>query len=431
MSEQEVVRLLEAAVQAQREGARDRGEAHLMRAAGIAPDHPVVLNSLGVHRLAQGQAAAARQLFQRAVAIDPQAPPLLMNLAKACRLQGDDEGERAALDAVLAIDQRDLMALVRMAELHERRGEPALAAQRWSGVIAVGQQISPRGAELQQLLDHASSFVAGRMAAFGAVIDAWRAPATAEAEPLVRRRFDAAMEAALGRRRIFTNQCAGLHYPFLPADEFFDRSHFPWLAALEAQTPAIRAEAERALDGGLAGFEPYVAMERGMPRNLWSDLDHSLDWSALHLWRYGVRDDALCARFPATAAAVEALPLARMPRRAPTVFLSVLRPGARIPPHTGVSNTRAIIHLPLIVPAGCTFRVGGETRAWREGEAFAFDDTIEHEAINPTDQPRVVLIFDVWNPHLTQAERELLIGYFDIADASGHNPGLAAAVSDD
>ena len=62
-------------------------------------------------------------------------------------------------------------------------------------------------------------------------------------------------------------------------------------------------------------------------------------------------------------------------------------------------------HLPLVVPDGCWFRVGAETRHWREGEAFVFDDTIEHEALNPTDQLRVVFIFDVWHPDLAEAER--------------------------
>jgi aspartyl/asparaginyl beta-hydroxylase (cupin superfamily) len=81
-----------------------------------------------------------------------------------------------------------------------------------------------------------------------------------------------------------------------------------------------------------------------------------------------------------------------------------------------VTNTRAIIHLPLVVPSGCRFRVGGETREWREGEAFAFDDTIEHEAWNNSDEPRVVLILDVWNPHLTLVEQELLAEYFRLFD---------------
>jgi aspartyl/asparaginyl beta-hydroxylase (cupin superfamily) len=77
------------------------------------------------------------------------------------------------------------------------------------------------------------------------------------------------------------------------------------------------------------------------------------------------------------------------------------------------------------VPEGCGFRVGGETRAWREGEAFAFDDTIEHEAWNDSDRLRVVLIFDVWNPHLSAAEQQLLVRFFAAADETGHNPAAA------
>ena len=91
-------------------------------------------------------------------------------------------------------------------------------------------------------------------------------------------------------------------------------------------------------------------MPPGTPRNLWTDLDRSPDWSALHLWRDGERIDAACERAPRTAALVESLPLARIPGRAPAVFFSILKAGKTIPPHTGVTNIRSIVHLPLIVP---------------------------------------------------------------------------------
>jgi len=74
------------------------------------------------------------------------------------------------------------------------------------------------------------------------------------------------------------------------------------------------------------------------------------------------------------------------------------------------------------VPPGCGFRVGGETREWRVGQALAFDDTIEHEAWNNSDQLRAVLILDVWNPHITEAERELIRRFYVAAEASGHSP---------
>ena len=83
-----------------------------------------------------------------------------------------------------------------------------------------------------------------------------------------------------------------------------------------------------------------------------------------------------------------------------------IEPGTHILPHRGVTNTRVVCHLPLVVPEGCAITVGGERREWRVGEAIAFDDTYEHEAWNRGTATRVVLIIDVWNPSLTAAERD-------------------------
>ncbi|RZM32489.1 MAG: aspartyl/asparaginyl beta-hydroxylase domain-containing protein, partial [Sphingomonas sp.] len=216
----------------------------------------------------------------------------------------------------------------------------------------------------------------------------------------------------------------GLHYPFLPADEFFDRDHFPWLSSIEAQAGVIRDELLALIADRDDAIVPYVQQDAGTPRNKWSELDRSTRWGAFFLWRHGERIDAACSACPATAAAVERLPLADIPGRAPTVFFSLLEPGAHIPAHTGVTNTRAIVHLPLVVPAGCRFRVGGETRLWREGDAFAFDDTIEHEAWNDGPDLRAVLIFDTWNPHLQDDEREMIRTFFVASDASGYGSPL-------
>jgi aspartate beta-hydroxylase len=87
-------------------------------------------------------------------------------------------------------------------------------------------------------------------------------------------------------------------------------------------------------------------------------------------------------------------------------MFSVLTPGTHILPHRGVTNTRIVCHLPLVVPGDCALVVGGERHVWRVGEAVAFDDTYEHEAWNRGSSTRVVLIIDVWNPHLTAPERE-------------------------
>ena len=82
-----------------------------------------------------------------------------------------------------------------------------------------------------------------------------------------------------------------------------------------------------------------------------------------------------------------------------------------------MTNVRSIVHLPLIVPTGCGFRVGGESREWREGEAFVFDDTIEHEAWNRSSEERAVLIIDTWNPHLSNHERAMICRLYEAMDA--------------
>jgi aspartyl/asparaginyl beta-hydroxylase (cupin superfamily) len=325
----------------------------------------------------------------------------------------DDAGEQESLEHALSIDRRNFMPLLRMAELHERRGKMVEAAQVWQSVVQIATATDERPPVVADALSRGRSFLAKHHEALAAIVDGTLGPEMA-AHGTAARRFEACVDYMLGRRAIYQNHCAGVHYPFLPADEFFDPEQFPWFAALEAQTGAIREEVLALLAAGDGAVRPYVRQEPGTPDNKWSALDNSLEWGACFLWEYGERNDQVCALCPTTAAALSAVPQNHIPGKAPSAFFSILKPGAHIPPHTGVTNTRAIIHLPLIVPAGCRFRVGGETREWKEGEAFAFDDTIEHEAWNDSGEARVVLIFDVWNPHLSAAEQGLLAKLFEI-----------------
>ncbi|MGH6696027.1 MAG: aspartyl/asparaginyl beta-hydroxylase domain-containing protein [Sphingopyxis sp.] len=413
MSNSDIASLLSAAAQARRGGDIRRAADHLQAALSRAPDNPAVLNSIGMMRLDEGKFLEAGDYFERAIKADASAPDLWMNLATAQRFASDEGKEAASLDQALAIDQRHFMANVRRAELHEKRGEVAGAMHRWSGVIALAEASGQANASLDQMLAHARRYIAkvaeGFEESFSPRLTTFR---NSETSPLALRRFEACVGGVLGRRRVYTNECHGLHYPFLPADEFFDRSHFPWIERLEEQTDIIRGELLALLGARSEGLEPYVRQEPGTAPNKWTGLDNSLDWSAYFLWKHGVRQKDACARCPQTAALLQTLPMSDIPGRSPSVFFSLLRPGAHIPPHTGVTNVRSVVHLPLVVPQGCGFRVGGETRRWEEGRAFVFDDTIEHEAWNKSDALRAVLIFDVWNPHLCNSERDMLRGMF-------------------
>ena len=401
---------------AKQAGRPDLARRHLEAVLAIDGEEPYARNSLGTEALARNDPIAAAEHFEIACRRGPGERSFWINLATARRALGQAEAERTALEKALGIDQTDLLALVRLAELHERQGEETLAADRWSAVVGLSPTVEDPTPEFLQLLDHAKTYVAARRQKLAQAVDKALAADLSEASVRDRRRIRTAADAWLGRRPIYANRCEGLHYPFLPADEFFDREHFPWLGELEAATAAIAAELKAIVARPDAGLEPYISMPEGTPASKWSELDKSLDWGALHLWKEGVRYDAACARAPATAALVESLPLCRIAGRAPNVFFSILKAGSHIPAHTGVTNVRGVVHLPLIVPEGCAFRVGGETREWRVGEAFAFDDTIEHEAWNRSGEDRAVLILDAWNPHLSEHERAMLCRLYDAAD---------------
>jgi aspartyl/asparaginyl beta-hydroxylase (cupin superfamily) len=168
-----------------------------------------------------------------------------------------------------------------------------------------------------------------------------------------------------------------------------------------------------------AELVPYIQYADHQPLDQWKQLNKNRDWTAVHLWQNGRRIEANAEHCPKTMALLEGLDQPEIGGAGPNAMFSLLAPGTAIPPHVGVSNARLVCHLPLIVPEGCWFRVGAETRHWRPGEAFLFDDTIEHEALNPTDQLRIVFIFDVWHPDLSSVEREAIKALIEADGGSG------------
>jgi len=221
------------------------------------------------------------------------------------------------------------------------------------------------------------------------------------------RRINQMIDHLVGRRKVYTQKPTHFHLPGLPAIEFFEREEFPWLERLEGATRDIQRELAGLLaDPDQSGSVPYVQYPDWAPLDQWKPLNNSPRWSAFHLLEKGEPVPANADRCPVTMSVLADMPQPRVVQRSPVAMFSLLKPQTRIPPHHGVANTRLVVHLPLVVPAGCGFRVGNETREWKVGQAWVFDDTIEHEAWNDSDELRVVLIFDIWHPSLTELERE-------------------------
>jgi len=223
-----------------------------------------------------------------------------------------------------------------------------------------------------------------------------------------------AIELLLGKKQVYLQEPRRFFYPELPQIQFYPRDAFAWLEALEAATLAIRDELQRAISGN-ENFSPYVKQDPSRPFNRQAGMADNPAWSAYFLVKDGA-PAAGAAQCPATMAALKEAPLTAIRGRAPSVLFSLLKANSHIPPHNGMINTRLICHLPLIVPERCRFRVGNETRNWIEGKAWVFDDSIEHEAWNDSDQDRYILIFDVWRPELSADERAAFVTLMEAVD---------------
>jgi aspartate beta-hydroxylase len=376
-----------------------------VRIAGAAAEEHERARRLAVG----GDAAGARVILERLVAQEPNHLPFWLSLAAALRALALREEEFQALERALALDPTHLVVLLQKAALLDLMNKPRSAAAVYGHALqtlAPGTALPPaveahvRHAEMRTRENSAilAGVIAGRLGRL----------ASAEPAPGSRLRFDRYLDGTLGRRRIYTPAPTSTLFPYLRNYEFFDRDLFPWLPGVEAAAEAIGEELLGVLGADQPGIEPYIAFSEALPLRQWRELNHSRRWSAYFLWNQGRREEPHLARCPRTAAALAAVPQVDIPGRGPTAFFSILDAHTRIPAHSGVTNTRLTVHLPLIVPPKCGFRVGGETREWRVGTAWVFDDTIEHEAWNDSDAARAILIFDIWNPELTALERDLL-----------------------
>jgi aspartate beta-hydroxylase len=197
-----------------------------------------------------------------------------------------------------------------------------------------------------------------------------------------------------------------LFMPDLPPSPYLSRDLFPWIPELESQTDAIRSELLAVLPS-TKGRERVFTSEQLEQANLRGETVPP-SWNGYYFYRHGERREDNCTACPMTAAALDRLPLGRIRDHGPEVLFSVFTAGTHLLPHRGITNTRLVGHLPLIVPRDCALKVADEVHEWQEGHVVVFDDTYLHEAWNRSDEIRVVMIFDIWNPHLTEAERAAL-----------------------
>ena len=375
------------------------------------PDNSACVSSIDPREAQADRAAAARdfvaaeRLLAGLVSDAPERGDAWFKLASIRRALGDVPGALEAVSGALRLDPLAFLPLLMKATLLEQSGERDAAGELYGAVLfhaPPGDRLPPA---VREQLARARKLHDAYIARREAVYDQAAGAALDRADPAERKRIERFQANALRKTRAWHQEPTHFHFPGLAEHEFFARETFPFLAGLEAAAGDIRAEFEALIASEKGELVPYVQDSDEVPGQM-AALSSSRDWTAVHLIAYGERIETNARHCPRTLALFDRIGQPQIAGRSPNLMFSLLAPRTRIPPHHGVSNARLVLHLPLIVPPHCGFRVGGETREWVPGEAFVFDDTIEHEAWNDSDQLRVVLIGDLWRPELTPVERE-------------------------
>lgn len=403
MNEQEWLRTARDA-----EGAGDTARARSAYELVVRANGRQASAAIGLARidLAEGRATEALAWLENLVPAELDSGAridLFLMRAAGFRMLSRPDDEAQALQTALAHDPYCWPALLQKAELLERQGKAKAAALLYRDVLKISPPAEYRSEPFTKSLAHAERIVA--MYAEALEVSLLQA---VEHMPGLSQKWREAVSIMSGRTRSFHSVPNQLAVPRLPAQPFFRREMFDWVPELERRTADIREEMISALSEVGEQFTPYVQYAPGDPVNQWADLNHSRAWTSFHLYRAGEPVPENIARCPRTAEALKLIDSVHLAGTCPNAMFSVLSPKAKIPPHHGESNARLVAHLPLVVPEDCLFRVGFDNRRWQEGEVLIFDDTIEHEAWNDSDEIRVVMIFDVWNPLLTAEERVIV-----------------------
>ena len=393
-----------------RQGRIPEAERAYQRILERSPGEPEALCIVGLSALRAGQAARATALLGAAARLEPRNAVTHQHLGRAQEASGDPAGALASYRAALQLQPELHVARLQLAAALERAGERASATIQYARALedaqSQGRWLNPdtTPAALRPLVEAAVLAVRrGTQEAYARLL-----------EPLASRYGRAALARVERCIRIYLHEEEAaypdprqrpmfLFFPGLPASAYLDRSLFAWLPQLEAATDAIRAELQ-ALLPSTTGRERVFTSDELEQANL-RGLDQPPSWNGYYFWRHGEGRADNRAACPATAAALASLPLSHVRGHGPEVLFSVFTPGTHLLPHRGVTNSRLVGHLPLLVPADCALKVGGELHHWQEGRVVVFDDTYEHEAWNRSARTRVVLIFDLWNPYLTEVER--------------------------
>ena len=164
------------------------------------------------------------------------------------------------------------------------------------------------------------------------------------------------------------------------------REIFPAVRELEERFPALRSEVDELIAHReiprYGNFDPVRAAQV------------SQEWRLYYAYMYGQVNELARKECPTLLAFAEATP------NVVNAFISILEPGVKLPahkdPYAGILRYHLGVRIPVSKPP--RIRLDRDYYTWKEGEGVVLDVSVEHEVINESDEPRVIVIVDFRRP---------------------------------
>lgn len=376
--------------------------------AGVLRQWPECVEAgmcLARYAMDRQDANRAANLLERVRAQLPDEPQIALNLAFAYGHSGRPGAARKVLDPLLArfpdFYQAWLLLSRVLGFINDKAGSDKAAFQALRRAQLQGHWRDEASTPPQMLETVFKAIEQVRQARDELYRASFASLREAHGEAALRR-VEQALQGFLGDTEIIPAEHQHATFFFVPAlmgGAVHAASQITGAIALQNAAAQIQAEA-RALQAGNAMLE-------------------------LALIERGVANTERLQACPETAAALQSLALFAVDGHSPMAAFSVLPAGARTTPHTGRTNARVSLELPLAVPGECVLHfVNQQQHPWREGEVLVFDDTYLHEEWNRSTAPMLSLRVDLWHPDLSIVEQQALKQLFEAISRFEEVPGI-------